>query len=189
MLHVVEFVRAVADRKALVGDVALGDLVRGASAHARVSGSDDGRLIPHRLGTPPEPGRERLDVVKREDREVVARVRIDDSRSRKRLSVLVKELGTVGEVHHVAICNHEPAMTSPFGVANDDESRPEATSGSRLEKRGLIGITFGEASWSGVRSPALCDGVSGGSFALRVDLAPGRWTALLVTRSGGLACA
>jgi hypothetical protein len=42
--------------------------------------------------------------------------------------------------------------------------------------------TFAEASWSGVRSPALGDGVSGGGFALRVDLASGRWTARVSRR-------
>ena len=44
--------------------------------------------------------------------------------------------------------------------------------------------TFGETSWSGVRSPALSDGVSGGGFALRADLAPGRWTALVFLDDG-----
>jgi hypothetical protein len=42
----------------------------------------------------------------------------------------------------------------------------------------------GEASWTGVRSPALCDGVSGERFALRLDLAPGRWTALVFLDDG-----
>jgi hypothetical protein len=30
----------------------------------------------------------------------------------------------------------------------------------------------------------LCDGVSGGGFALRADLAPGRWTALVFLDDG-----
>jgi hypothetical protein len=45
---------------------------------------------------------------------------------------------------------------------------------------------FGETSWSGVRSPALCDGVSGRDFTLQVDLAPGRWTALVFLDDGYL---
>lgn len=43
---------------------------------------------------------------------------------------------------------------------------------------------FGEPAWSGVRSAALCDGVSGRDFALRADLAPGRWTALVYLDDG-----
>jgi hypothetical protein len=42
----------------------------------------------------------------------------------------------------------------------------------------------GEKSWTGVRSPALCDGVSGERLALRLDLAPGRWTALAFLDDG-----
>ena len=37
---------------------------------------------------------------------------------------------------------------------------------------------------SSLRPPALCDGVSGGEFALQLDLAPGRWTALVFLDDG-----
>ncbi len=43
---------------------------------------------------------------------------------------------------------------------------------------------FADASWGGVRSPALCDGVSGRDFTLRLDLAAGRWTALVFLDDG-----
>ncbi len=43
---------------------------------------------------------------------------------------------------------------------------------------------FADAAWGGVRSPALCDGVSGRDFALRLDLAAGRWTALVFLDDG-----
>lgn len=46
------------------------------------------------------------------------------------------------------------------------------------------GAFTGDASWTGVRSAALNDGVAGPAFSLRLDLAPGRWTALVFLDDG-----
>ena len=42
----------------------------------------------------------------------------------------------------------------------------------------------GETAWATLRPPALCDGVGGAQFSLRLDLAPGRWTALVFLDDG-----
>lgn len=78
-----------------------------------------------------------------------------------------------------------PAATAPRSgtVAITPADRYEAARGYGWSQPPTDAFA-GDATWTGVRSPALCDGVSGGEIALRLDLAPGRWAALVFLDDG-----
>lgn len=79
--------------------------------------------------------------------------------------------------------------TLPAPVFHDVQLVPLRPADAYTAERGYgwstaPATTFAERSWLGVRSPAMSDGAAGRDFSLRLDLAPGRWTALVYLDDG-----